>query len=65
MSDIVTVDKEGVTGIIVPKAYEIDFDKVKTLEDVIGILKTLNIRFCGVEYVKDIRHLVREVKEKA
>jgi len=30
-------------GIYQPKEYEIDYDKVKTVEDVVGILKALNI----------------------
>lgn len=44
MSDKLIMDYAG-PGITlnVPKIYEIDFDKVKTLEDVKTILKHLNL----------------------
>ena len=46
------------------KRYEIDFDKIKTLEDLIEIIKALDISF-GEKYPKfnSIKHLLKEVKE--
>lgn len=37
-------------------AYEIDFDKVSTLDDVIRILKAFNIKFYGnaIDPIKDL-----------
>lgn len=46
-------------SISVPKYYEIDFSKVKIFDDIIVILKVLDIQF-SEDRIKGIEHLVRE-----
>ena len=48
-------------GIYVPKEYVVDFEKVKTLDDVISILSKLKISVFGEENIKGIEHLVKEL----
>jgi sporulation protein YlmC with PRC-barrel domain len=40
--------------------YEIDFDQVKSIEDIILLLKFLNITFTGRKSVEGIEHLVKK-----
>lgn len=43
--------------------YEFDFDKIKTLEDVIQVLKSMKISFgSGYPGFEEVKHLVKEVK---
>jgi hypothetical protein len=44
------------------KMFEIDFDKVNTLEDVINILKGIQITFSG-NYLEDAPELIPYSKE--
>lgn len=46
-----------------PKQYEIDFDKVRTLEDIKTVLMALNIKMYD-DYIVGIEHLVKEVKRE-
>ena len=43
------------------KVYEFDFDKIKTVDDVIDVLKGLKISF-SENYVgiEEVRHLIKE-----
>jgi hypothetical protein len=43
--------------------YEVDYDKVKTVKDVVRVLKAIKVMFYGEEYIKGIEDLVKEVKE--
>ena len=43
--------------------YELDFDKIKTVEDVASILKTLKFSFTE-EACKDMKHLVKPIAPK-
>ena len=43
------------------KIYEIDFSKVKTVDDIKKIIKVLDIRFTGNKVIKEIEYLVKEV----
>jgi hypothetical protein len=45
----------------IPKEYVIDFEKVKTTEDVIAILSKLQVIIHGDENIKGIEHLVRGI----
>ncbi len=58
--DKLIYEKGNLNRITDVKAYVIDFDKVKTLEDVVAILKAFNIKIFGAEFTKGIEHLVRE-----
>jgi len=49
------------TPIISFKHYEIDFDEVRTLQDIKDILKAFNIRISG-SYAEQIKHLLKEKK---
>lgn len=43
------------------KFYTLDFDKIKTTEDVIRILKALDIKFAeGVKNIESIKDLIKE-----
>jgi len=44
----------------IPKQYRIDFDKVTTLEDILLVLKLLNITI-SEELIIGIEHLVKEI----
>ena len=45
------------------KSYEIDWDKVETLEDLKGILVTFGLVFrCPPANIDHIAHLVKQVK---
>jgi len=44
----------------IPKRYKIDFDKVTNLEDILLILKSLNITI-SEESIIGIEHLVKEI----
>jgi len=43
------------------KDYEIDFDEVRTLQDIKDVLKALNITIIG-SYAEQIKHLLKEKK---
>jgi len=43
------------------KHYEIDFDEVRTIQDIKDILKALNITIIG-SYAEQIKHLLKEKK---
>ena len=46
-----------------PIFYEIDFEKVNTVEDIKDILKGLDIRFpSGYKRLSQIKHLLKEVE---
>lgn len=45
------------------KHYEIDFDKVNSIEDIKSILEAMKIVF-GKEWVGGIKHLVKEFEKK-
>lgn len=47
-----------------PKHYVLDFDKINTLEDVINVLKGLNIKgwWTGNQIPEDLKGLIKEVK---
>ena len=43
------------------KIYEFDFDKIKTVEDVIELLKGLQITFSeNYKGIESIRHIIKE-----
>jgi uncharacterized protein YdeI (YjbR/CyaY-like superfamily) len=60
------VDKEILKPVTfkVQESYQIEFDKVNTIEDVKLILKAIDIRFTE-QYgnLKDITHLIKKVDE--
>ncbi len=60
MDNIRTFEVQPVT-IARSKQYKIDFDKVKTLDDVKAILKSLDISYSEY-YIEGIEHLVVEDK---
>jgi hypothetical protein len=44
-----------------PESYQIDFDKVNTLEDIKSLIKGLNITFTkDLQNFEDIKHLVKK-----
>jgi hypothetical protein len=42
--------------------YEIDFEKINTLEDVKNLIKALGIKFFQSENTEEIKHLLKKVK---
>jgi len=47
------------------KIYEFDFDKIKTVEDVIELLKGLQISFSeNYKGIENIRHIIKEKKDE-
>jgi hypothetical protein len=44
-----------------PESYQIDFDKINTIEDIKVLFKGLNITFTkGLQNFEDIKHLVKK-----
>ncbi|HHK5539227.1 hypothetical protein JDS67_19905 [Bacillus cereus] len=55
---------EGKTLVLKPvKQYKIDPNKIKTLDDVIAILKNITIYVNGEEALKGLEHLIEEDEE--
>jgi hypothetical protein len=44
-----------------PELYEIDFEKVKTIDDLKAVLMKLGIKFNGDDGIKGIEHLVKKI----
>ena len=53
--------KEEELNLKVTKMYEFDFDKIKTIVDVIDVLKGLMISFSeNYVWIEEVRHLIKE-----
>lgn len=56
VTDGLTIRKDG-SGY---QEYEIDFDQVESIEDIVSILKQINVSFRGRDAVRGIEHLVKK-----
>lgn len=54
--DGITIRKDGNDY----QEYEIDFDQVESVEDIVSILKQINVSFKGRDAVRGIEHLVKK-----
>ncbi len=50
---------------MIPKQYEIDWDKVTTVEDVKGVLEVFGIVFTSPPAnISNIKHLIKQIKNE-
>lgn len=64
-SDLPNLNVDGTSNVwheMQKQEYVIDFDKIETIEDIIEVLKALDIKIYGDEFVKEkgIEHILKK-----